>query len=91
MKIAGFYNELLEIIQFVSKDKRLLDEFLKDILTPQELEEIPKRWQIIKELSQGTPQREIADKLGVAIATITRGSKELKDPKGGFHKVLNKL
>lgn len=65
-----------------------MDEFIEDILTPTELEDIITRWQIIKQLSKGRPQREIAKRLGVSIAKITRGSRELRDKKGGFWKVL---
>jgi TrpR family trp operon transcriptional repressor len=62
-----------------------IEDFLKGILTLQELEEIPKRLQIIKLLKSGVPQREIATNLGVGIATVTRGSLELK--KGRFKKI----
>lgn len=62
-----------------------MHDFLKGILTPQELEEIPHRLEIIKMLKSGVPQSEIAKKLGVGIATVTRGSKEIK--KGRFKNV----
>lgn len=59
-----------------------MQNFLEGILTPKELEEIPMRLQIIKMLKEGTPQHEIADKLKIGIATVTRGSKEIQ--KGNF-------
>jgi TrpR family transcriptional regulator, trp operon repressor len=59
-----------------------LDDFLLGILTPKEIEELNKRLDVIKMLKQGKPQREIAKKLNVGIATVTRGSKELQ--KGRF-------
>lgn len=65
-----------------------MDGFMEDLLTPTEFEEIVTRWQIIKQLSKGLPQREIANRLGVSIAKITRGSRELRDKNGGFCKVL---
>lgn len=58
-----------------------IEEFLVGILTPKELAEIPTRLEIIRLLKAGVPQREIADKLGVGIATITRGARELKSGK----------
>ena len=60
-------------------------DFLKGLLTPKELAEIAQRIEIVKRLKQGMPQRKISEELGVGIATITRGSKELK--KGRFKNV----
>jgi len=79
-----YLTELLMEIKGL-KTKSELETFLKAILTPKELEEIPTRLQIVKMLKQGLPQREIAEKLGVGIATVTRGSKELQ--KGSFGEV----
>jgi len=79
-----YLTELLSIIQ-AKNNNQDLQAFLEAILTPKELEEIPKRLQIVKMLKAGVSQREIAEKLGVGIATVTRGSKELK--KGNFKEV----
>jgi TrpR family trp operon transcriptional repressor len=59
------------------KSKKDLEEFLRGILTPKELDEISVRLQIVKMLKKGIPQHQIAHKLGVGIATVTRGSKEV--------------
>jgi len=61
-----------------------MEAFLRGLLTPGELEEIPKRLEIIKLLKKGVPQHEIAQKLHVGVATVTRGSQELK--RGQFQK-----
>jgi len=63
-------------LQLKTKDQAL--NFLKGILTPSELEEIGMRLQIVKMLRKGVPQHKIAEKLGVGVATVTRGSRELK-------------
>lgn len=84
-------KSLIETIINISKDPVLLDAFLNDLFTPREYIEIKKRWEIIKMLDAGVNQHEISKKLGVGIATVTRGSRELSDPKGGFRKVLNKI
>lgn len=65
-----------------------MENFLDGILTPQELEEIPVRLQIVKLLKKGIPQHEIAQKLGVGVATVTRGSKEIT--KGRFSSITEK-
>ena len=67
------------------KTKKEVVDFLEGILTPQELIEVPTRLQIVKMLKKGIPQHEIAKKLGVGIATVTRGSKEIA--RGKFSQV----
>ena len=60
-----------------SKDE--MEDFLKGILTPKELLEIPNRLKIIKMLKKGISQHEIAGDLKVGVATVTRGSRELQN------------
>ena len=67
------------------KTENQMQEFLEGILTPQELVEIPTRLQIVKKLKEGVSQQKIAKELGVGVATVTRGSKELQ--KGRFGNV----
>jgi TrpR family trp operon transcriptional repressor len=55
-----------------------MEKTLRDLLTLGELADVANRLQIIEMLQQGVPQRQIADKLGVGIATVTRGSHHLK-------------
>lgn len=82
--MTKFYGQLVDILANTS-DSKLMDDFLQGILTAQEREELPKRLEIVKQLLAGKPQAEIAESLGVGIATVTRGSKELKQ---GHFKVL---
>ena len=83
-------KELTDILTSI-KDSKQMAEFLDDLLTPTEKEELPKRLQIVKMLLQGTPQRETSEKLGVGIATVTRGARELKKKKSAFRKILETL
>lgn len=83
-------QEFLEVIQKAARDRYLLQEFFIDILTPTEYEEVLLRWQIVRRLAEGMPQRNIARELNVGIATVTRGSRELRNPKGGFALFLRK-
>ncbi len=71
------FTELIELLITI-KNKQDMENFLMGILTPKELEEIPARLQIVKLLKKGLPQQQIAEKLGVGIATVTRGSKEIQ-------------
>ena len=70
-------ENLARTILKLKSEKEVL-EFLNWFLTPKELEHLPVRLEIIKMLKSGVPQWEIANKLGVGIATVTRGAKELK-------------
>ena len=56
-----------------------MEAALRALLTPAELAEISNRLQIIKLLEAGESQRCIAEKLGVGIATVSRGARALKD------------
>lgn len=57
-----------------------LDLRLEQLLTPTEYDEVVKRLQIFRMLENGTPQRQIAQQLGVGIATVSRGARALKKP-----------
>jgi TrpR family trp operon transcriptional repressor len=76
--------ELVKVLLKIKNQKEMID-FLQGILTPKELEEIPKRLAIVKMLKKGIPQKQIAEKLKVGIATVTRGSNEIK--KGRFKNI----
>ncbi len=80
-------KELNELIKTLLKtdSKEQMQDFLEGILTPKELLEVPNRLAIIKMLKKGISQHEVADKLRVGIATVTRGSKELQ--KGRFKSI----
>jgi TrpR family trp operon transcriptional repressor len=77
-------NELVDALLRVNNREDALD-LLKGLLTVGELDEIARRLQIIKMLKTGFSQRDIVGKLKVGIATVTRGSNELK--KGRFKNV----
>lgn len=89
MSLKHFISELASILASIHDKKTALD-FLQNILTPKELDEIARRLQIVKLLDKGIPQREIAEKLGVSIGTISRGSRELQYGPPGFKKVLER-
>ena len=72
-----YYDEFIETLLHM-KTKQEMDAFLHGMLTPLERVELPKRLAIFKMLSKGIPQHEIASKVGVGVATVTRGSLELQ-------------
>lgn len=66
-------------------------EFMIDMFTPAELEDFALRWQLIKKLHKGETHREIARELGLGVGTVMRGARELRNKKGGFALMLQKL
>ncbi|MBU1296737.1 MAG: trp operon repressor [Gammaproteobacteria bacterium] len=72
-----------DLVQFLTEvdDDLVLEKRLKVLLTPNEINEMVSRLKIIALLDEGVPQRDIAKQLGVGIATVTRGSRALKELK----------
>lgn len=87
---ASHYRELCELFAAVDASKEA-DLLLKDLLTPQEVESLTERWQLIQLLAKGMSQREIAEKLHISISKVTRGSSVLQYGAGGFLHFLRKL
>lgn len=77
-------RDLIQILVTL-KDETHMRDFLEDILTPAEFDDIATRLQLVRELKKGTPQRSIAKKLGISISKITRGSRTLQN--NGFQHI----
>jgi TrpR family trp operon transcriptional repressor len=84
-----YLTDLYKLFASVENEKEA-ELLLKDILTPQELESVAERWQLIQALATGLPQRDIAEKLEISISKITRGSRMLQFGDGGFKYFLEK-
>jgi TrpR family transcriptional regulator, trp operon repressor len=69
-------------------DEALIEEFLFSILTPAEAENIATRWELVKLMDRGVSQRKIAERLGLSLCKITRGSKELKREDSPFGRMI---
>ena len=52
--------------------------FFREIFTPAELDDFVLRWRLLEMLEAGVAQRRIAERLGVSLCKITRGSKVLQ-------------
>ena len=65
--------------------------FCRDLMTEAEIKEFASRWQVAKELNEGTSQRQVAQKTGSSIATVTRVNQWLQRGMGGYKLVLERL
>ncbi len=72
-----YLYDLIETILKLEDGRQALD-FLKGILTPKELSEVVMRLQVVSRLKKGDSQRKIAQELGIGIATVSRGSREIQ-------------
>jgi len=86
--INQYKKEVIQVISQIAHDKELLADFIKDILTPREFENFSVRWQIIKRLEKGEHHQAIAEALHLGVATVTRGSREMRKSEGGFRRAL---
>lgn len=74
------------------KNRQEALNFLRDLLTPVELEEFAKRINIAKLLfDKKMTYQEIATKLSVSTTTVTRVAQWLKRGYGGYDLVLQRL
>ena len=87
---AKHRKELFALFSSVKNDREA-ELLLTDLLTPKELETLAERWQLVKMLAKGAPQRDVSKKLGISISKVTRGSKSLQYGQGGFEYFLQKL
>lgn len=88
---AEYAHELEKLLIKIAEHPAIFHEFLFDLLSPAEYKELSVRWQIVKMLKNRISHREIAKKLKVSVATVTRGSRELANKKGGFQVVIDKF
>lgn len=71
---ANAYAYLIELLSDCTESQRMT-QLLATLLTEKEQVELANRVLIFALLQQGLPQREIAERLGVGIATVSRGAK----------------
>lgn len=64
--------------------------FFHDLLSPEEMKDIARRWKVAKMLDSGTSFAEIEEKTGMSSTTIARISKWMKDGYGGYQTMIDK-
>jgi len=82
-------RELLHILA-IARSSRETELLLDGLLTPQEMEELVKRWELMCRLVQKEPQRQIAHELGVSLGKIARGSRLVKYGPEGFRRLVER-
>ena len=85
-KMDGMH-EIADVLARV-RNPTLLEGFLDAILTKNEAREIAGRWELVKLLNEGHTQRHVAERLGMSLCKITRGSRELKKENSALKCIL---
>ncbi len=88
------YKDWQQIVELIrsSVDSQQHEMLLTMLMTPDERDSLIARVNILNELLKGElSQRQISQMLGVGIATITRGSNELKSKTDEDKERLRKL
>lgn len=84
-------NDLVDLIKVFAKttDEKQMQKLFTEVFTPSELKDFALRWNLMKDLYRGLPQREIAANHGISLCKITRGSKILKQKDSYCRRILS--
>ena len=84
-------KELIQALLII-EDEKIMESFLKDLMTPSEIKAFSERLDIAKRLKNGESYRSIAENTGASVTTVTRVARFLKDePYQGYQWVLSRL
>ncbi|MCH8300998.1 MAG: hypothetical protein IIC39_10730 [Candidatus Marinimicrobia bacterium] len=83
-------NKLYDAIVSIEERKEC-EEFLRDLLTETELNEVATRWLVARLLNKGATYIEIESITGLSSTTVARVHKWLKKSKGGYVAMLDKI
>ena len=72
------------------KNETDMENFLRDLCTLEELEELSSRWEAVQLIAKKTPYRKVAEKTGLSTTTVTRIAHWLNHGEGGYQIALKK-
>lgn len=82
-------NEIIQVFSDIH-DPKTMKRLFEEIFTPAEIQDVALRWRLMKLLHKGVSQRRIAEKLGISLCKITRGSKILKKRQSVSKRILDR-
>ncbi len=86
LEINKLYDAIVSI-----EERKECEEFLRDLLTETELNEVATRWLVARLLNKGATYIEIENITGLSSTTVARVHKWLKKSKGGYVAMLDKI
>ena len=84
--ISSLYQALLLL-----RNEREAKHFLRDLLTPTEIEEFAERWKVARMIASGVPYARIIDETGLSSTTIARVARWVKRGTGGYRAMLKRV
>lgn len=73
------------------KTEQECEKFFEDACTVKEVEEMSARLFVAEMLNSGSSYQEVISKTGISSATISRVSKCLNKPNGGYAMIIDRL
>lgn len=83
-------KQLYSVIASITDEKEI-KAFLRDLMTLEEMEEIVRRFRVVRLLNENVSYRNIAEETGVSTTTVTRINYWLHHGTGGYGLALKKL
>ena len=90
-KSAKHQKEELSKLIASLKDPNEVESLFEELLTPAECEDLARRWHLVRLLINGASQREVSKEVGIGVATVTRGARELRNESCMFKHMHNRL
>ena len=72
------------------KTTKECEKFFRDLCTLSELKSMTERFQVVQQVAEGKPYRQIAKETGVSTATITRVAHWFQNGMGGYTLALHR-
>lgn len=82
-------KKLAKTLTLINSESDMVN-FLRDLCTLEELEELSSRWEAVQLIAGKTPYRQVAEKTGLSTTTVTRIAHWLNHGEGGYQTALKK-
>jgi len=83
-------KKLAKTLTLINSETDMMN-FLRDLCTLEELEELSSRWEAVQLIVKKTPYRQVSEKTGLSTTTVTRIAHWLNHGEGGYKIALEKL
>lgn len=83
-------SDIIHVFCEIESRQEML-RFFNEIFSAAERKDLALRWELMKMLFRGVPQRTIASNLGISLCKITRGAKIVRDSTSVTRQILKRL